>query len=89
VSVLVFDDVNQDKPTWDNSIGAILGQYGRLYPIMWRFGLDSHDSVKQNAEQIKVVLERSMDDPFHMPVTRDLSKSRRALILKWMESGMP
>jgi hypothetical protein len=30
-----------------------------------------------------------MDDPFHMPVTRDLSKSRRALILKWMKSGMP
>lgn len=89
VSVLVFDDVDQDKPTWENSIGSILGQYGRLYPIMWRFGLDSHDSVKQNAEQIKVVLERSMDDPFHMPVTRDLSKSRRALILKWMNSGMP
>jgi hypothetical protein len=89
VSVLVFDDVDQDKPTWENSIGAILGQYGRLYPIMWRFGLDSHDSVKQNAEQIRVVLERSMDDPFHMPVTRDLSKSRRALILKWMKSGMP
>ncbi|MDH5670684.1 MAG: hypothetical protein OEZ06_00950 [Myxococcales bacterium] len=90
VSVLVFQNtVVQGEPTWANSIGEILGQYGRLYPIMARFGLTSHEQVKVNAEQIADVLERAYADPFHMPVTRDLSESRRQLILKWMASGMP
>ena len=89
VSVLVFDYVTQDNPTWDNSVGDILSQYGRLYPIMWRFGLDDYESVKVNSAQIRRVLERDMNDPLHMPVTRDLSDSRRAVILQWMDNGMP
>jgi hypothetical protein len=90
LSVLVFQNtVAKGQPTWDNSIGEILGQYGRLYPIMSRFGLTSHEQVKANAQQIANVLKRPYNDPFHMPVTRDLSESRRQLILKWMATGMP
>ena len=90
VSVLVFEHkVLSQPPTWENSIGAILGQYGRLYPIMSRFGLTSHEEVKTNHAQIAAVLKRPLNDAFHMPVTRDLSESRRQLVLRWMENGMP
>ncbi|MGH1343699.1 MAG: jacalin-like lectin [Nannocystales bacterium] len=89
VSVLVFEQTTAVNPTWEGSIQTILGQYGRLYPIMSRFGLDDYESVRTNAEQIRAVLERPITDPFHMPVTRDLSESRRQLIYTWMDAGMP
>ncbi|MEY4581264.1 MAG: hypothetical protein RL701_5967 [Pseudomonadota bacterium] len=90
ISLLVFENkVVSVTPTWANTIGEILSQYGRLYLIMSRFGLADHEQVKLNHEQIAAVLKRPLNDPFHMPVTRDLSESRRQLILKWMQSGMP
>ncbi|MCZ6802551.1 MAG: DUF1843 domain-containing protein [Proteobacteria bacterium] len=89
VSVLVFEKKEVSNPVWTNCIDKILGQYGRLYPIMSRFGLDDYDSVKTNAAQIREVLERPITDPFHMPVTRDLSESRRQQVFTWMDSGMP
>jgi len=89
LSVLVFEQTVVASPTWDEDVQSILGQYGRLFPIMSRFGLDNYASVRANAAQIRSVLERPITDPFHMPVTRDLSESRRQLIYSWMDAGMP
>jgi hypothetical protein len=33
-----------------------------------------------------VALERPIDHPSHMPVTRDLSDGKRALLLKWLRN---
>jgi hypothetical protein len=89
ISVLMFENTQQSAPTWANCVGAIFAQYGQLYPIMARFGLTSHEQVKTNSEQIGNVLKRAYNDPLHMPVTRDLSESKRQIILKWMANGMP
>ena len=89
VSVLVFENKEVKIPVWTNCIDKILGQYGRLYPIMSNFGLDDYDTVKEKHVQIRNALERPITDPFHMPVTRDLSESRRQQIFTWMDIGMP
>lgn len=76
--------------TWDNSIQYILGQYGKLYPYMANFvDLGDYDSVKLHHRHIQGVLETELSNPSHMPVTRDLSASRRALVLGWIANGMP
>ena len=77
------------KVTWDNGIGAILQQFGYLYPVMDRIGLSNHDKVRQNREQIKNVLSLPISHPLHMPVTRDLSLLKRKLIIDWLDAGAP
>ncbi|HLT38048.1 MAG TPA: hypothetical protein VK034_17300, partial [Enhygromyxa sp.] len=90
VSVQVYQQATAPQPvTWTNTIAEILGQYGMLYPIMSNIGLNDYDSVVRNHAMIKTVLSRSMLDPLHMPVTRDLSDSRRKLVLDWIDAGMP
>lgn len=75
--------------TWNNGVRDILAQYGKLYPIMSRFELGNYQSVKKNADAIRHVLELDMNAPLHMPVTRDMSSSRRNIIFDWMDNGMP
>ena len=89
LSFQVYEQVEVANPTWANSIGSILGQYGQLYPVMAAFGLGNQASVIKNHEIIRKVLKLDFPDPLHMPVTRDMSESRRNLILQWMDDGMP
>ena len=89
VSVQIYQDTQITNPTWANGIGEILTQFGRLYPVMATFGLSDHESVKKNSAMIRHVLELEIEQPLHMPVTRDLSDSRRRIILNWIDSGMP
>lgn len=90
VSVLVFTQYAiPEHPTWDNSIRYILPQYGKLYPIMSRFGLNDYDSVVNYAQSIADVIRRPLTDPLHMPVIRDLSPHRTEAILKWIDAGKP
>jgi hypothetical protein len=76
-------------PTWDGDIHDILSQYGKLYPIMSRFGLQSYESVVKNAGAIRTVLEKPIEDALYMPVIRDLSYDRLQLVLYWMDNNMP
>ena len=76
-------------PTWDGEIRDILAQYGKLYPIMSRFGLQSYESIVMNKDQIKNALTQPIEAPLHMPVTRDLSQDRLQLILTWMNNNSP
>ncbi|MCG8460520.1 MAG: hypothetical protein MI919_29920 [Holophagales bacterium] len=89
LSVQIYQDTQIVEPSWKNGIGEILTQYGRLYPIMTQIGLSDHETVQQNAGMIQHVLSLPMTDPLHMPVTRDLSASRRQLILDWLATGAP
>jgi hypothetical protein len=89
INVHVYQDQPTEvNPTWDGEIKQILSQYGKLYPIMTRFGLGDYESVKANSAAIATVFKKPMGDAIHMPVTRDLSISRCDLILKWIDSGM-
>lgn len=89
VSIQVYEQTVIENPTWENGIDKILSQFGRLYPVMAAFDLGDHASVKKNCPIIRSVLELEMQQPLHMPVTRDLSDSRRHLIFNWMDAGMP
>ncbi|UTH73781.1 hypothetical protein [Chromobacterium sp. IIBBL 290-4] len=68
--------------TWED-VQPILQQYANLYPVMSQglFDFSKKEQADANAFILKFVLEKPMDDPDQMPVTRDLSSSkRRALI---------
>ncbi len=90
VSVQIYDQHPiTGTPTWENGIGAILTQYGMLYPIMGRFQLWTYEGVKQNRDKIERVFRTDFSQPLHMPATRDMSAIRRDLILQWFDAGMP
>ena len=91
---LISVQIYQDQPdgsrvTWDGCVRDVLAQYGKLYPVMSRFGLGDYVSVKRNRAKIRAVLAKDMVDTLHMPVTRDMSTSRTEMILKWFDNGMP
>ena len=89
LSVQVYQEQSYtDNPTWNADVSTVLAQYGWLYPVMGRFDLGNYDSVKKYAAPIRQVLEAAYGDPNYMPVTRDLSASRLAMILKWFDNGM-
>lgn len=89
VSIHVYEDTAIEHPSWGHGIEAILTQYGQLYPIMTNMGLSDHQMVRQNAGMIAQVLALPMEAALHMPVTRDLSESRRKIILGWLSDGAP
>ena len=91
LSVRVFDrHPLPDQPTWKEQVGPILQQYARLFPYMKRLlDLGDYPSVQQNREMLKYFLTLPETHPGYMPVTRDLSRDKRALILKWIDNGAP
>ena len=46
--------------------------------------LGDYDSVVRHLDILKLAFSLPMSDPNHMPVTRDLSDDKRAIILKWL-----
>jgi len=68
----------------------VLGRYKKLYPFMLNFvDLGSYRSVEDNAAAIQRASALPMADPAHMPVTRDLSDSKRRMIFDRFAAGMP
>jgi hypothetical protein len=92
ISALVFGPVDvPEKPTWNADVLPILQQYANLYPIMSKrlLRLDDYETVVQNLRILQFAFSLPIADPNHMPVTRDLSDGRRAVILKWMAEAGP
>jgi hypothetical protein len=77
-----------DTPVWETDVLPIFAQYMKLYPFMKaRMDLTDEKTVKSNASVIENMLTLPMTDPRFMPVTRDLSSSRLATILKWLQQN--
>jgi hypothetical protein len=96
ISVLVFSPFQTPaKPAWFPDIAPILQQYGNLYPIMSKHLVDLGDyaSVVKHLKILELAFSLPIEDPNHMPVTRDLSDSKRDMILTWMKTpgadGLP
>jgi len=88
ISVLVHDSYEK-APTWAN-IQPILQQYAKLYPFMDSiFQLDDPVVIRQNIAAFERVLNIPISDPRYMPVTRDMSRDKRQLILEWLNLGAP
>ncbi|HVQ36444.1 MAG TPA: hypothetical protein VMS31_02870 [Pyrinomonadaceae bacterium] len=88
LSVLVFDTYAEDA-TWPN-IQPFMMQYATLYPFMDTiFMLSDPEVYQQNIAAFKGVLSSPITDPRYMPVTRDMSRDKRALLLAWLDAGAP
>lgn len=86
IAVRVFDPHSREG-TWAN-VGPILATYGRVYPRMGFLAVPA--AVKGLLAAFpKLLLERPLEDPRYMPVTRDLSRDKRAALLAWLEAGAP
>ena len=74
-----------EAPTWAD-VQPLLTQFGRLYPVMASrlVDLSSESDVLANAALMQLALSLPLEDPNHMPVTRDLSTGNRDLILAWL-----
>jgi hypothetical protein len=74
------------SPTWDPDIVGVLRQFGNLYPIMSKglFNLSDAATVQANARLLHFAFTRPIEDPNHMPVTRDLSQAKREMIVAWL-----
>lgn len=72
-------------PIWDD-ISEIMIQYANLYPIMSKYlvNLANPADLKMKKDILIFAFSRDINDAMHMPVTRDLSKTKRQTILKWL-----
>lgn len=92
ISLLAFDRVTVPAhPAWYPDIQPILQQYANLYPIMSRHLIDlgDYDSVVEHVRILDMAFALPQSDPNHMPVTRDLSDAKRAMILRWLRQPGP
>ena len=96
ISVLAFSPFQTPKaPTWFADIRPVLTQYGNLYPIMSKHLVDLSDygSVVRHLKILRLAFSLPIEDPNHMPVTRDLSEAKRDMILGWIDNpgadGLP
>lgn len=77
-----------DQPKWSD-IQETMQQFSNLYPIMSKYLVDlgDRDAVLEKKEILLFAFSQDIDSPIYMPVTRDLSESKRLTILKWLESN--
>lgn len=77
------------KPTWAD-VQPILQQYANLYPVMSQglFDFSKQEQADANAFIMHFVFNKHIDDPDYMPVTRDLSASKRKMLLDYFAGVM-
>jgi hypothetical protein len=92
VSVKIFNTVTiPDNPTWTD-IFPILNQFRWLYPVMADvvgIDLSDYESVKKNKAAIRERIQLPFDDTGYMPITRELSRDKTQIIVKWIDNGCP
>jgi hypothetical protein len=84
------------NPTFAN-VRPILEEYNKVYPFMKaRLNLESHAAIDGyrkgfagDPDRLKLMIGLSEDDPRYMPVTRDLSRDKRKVLLDWLNRGAP
>jgi hypothetical protein len=91
----VYEVFKPDKPlawfgTDRGSIQPIFQQYANLYPVMRRFlDLSSYEDVCRHLDMLALAFYLPVDDPNAMPVTRDLSPTKRRAVLRWLRDRGP
>jgi hypothetical protein len=87
LSVLLFDAYTAPaNPTW-NDVSAIFGAYARMYPGMKsRFDISDQATVAGDPQAVLEHMDIPIEDPAYMPVTRDLSPAKVAMIVAWLKT---
>lgn len=89
VSVLRFQGYTAPAvPTWEQDVGPVLQAYARLYPGMESiFNIGNEALVSQYAPKLLARMNLAVfQDPIYMPVTRDLSPQKVAMIVAWLKT---
>lgn len=91
VSVLLWNAFKADEPpTWLGSLQPIFQQYANLYPAMDHFlNLADYEAVCATRELLLLGLRIDVGDPNAMPVTRELSTSKRQAMIRWLTEPGP
>ena len=93
IVILVWDNYTQKgaEPTWLDDVFPIFKQYANLYPVMADHFVDLADyyDVVNHRKAISGSMHFPMSHPNYMPATRDLSSSKRQVILEWLSKGKP
>lgn len=91
VTLKVFSDIPYNvgyRPfTWMDHVQPVLSQYARLYPQMKKVvDLGKYEDVvkPQMIRLLNFSLLLDFNHPNHMPVSRDLSAIKRAMIVEWL-----
>lgn len=88
VSALVWDAYAAPaQPAWED-VQPIFQQYCNLYPVMSRIvDLSDLQNVQAHRNILLLAFALPVEDANSMPVTRDLSPAKRAMILAWLRAG--
>jgi len=92
ISILAFSTPSYEAPyTWVDHVKPIFEQSHRLHYIM-RTILDMSNYTEvvlpHNIELLKKVFLKPTSDPNYMPTTRDLSPTKRQMILTWLDDPL-
>ena len=87
LSALVFSGYQASaNPTWLRDVQPIFQQYADLYPVMKPFiDLGDFGAVARMRKLLRNVFAAPITDANAMPVTRDLSAAKRAMLLAWLD----
>ena len=87
LSVLLFDAYTAPaNPTW-NDVSEVFGAYARMYPGMKsRFDISDQATVAGDPQAVLEHMDIPIEDPAYMPVTRDLSPAKVAMIVAWLKT---
>ena len=93
IVIKTYDHYEQkgEEPTWLDDVYPIFKQYAILYPVMTNNFVDLgnyYDVVKYKIA-IRESLKLPLAHPNHMPVTRELSTSKRQVIVNWLSQENP
>ena len=93
IAILGFSNVAYTEPyNWVDHVKPILAQYAQVVPIMSKIlDMGSYADVTKphNKELMILSLGLDIEDPGHMPTTRDLSPTKRDMILSWLSEDVP
>lgn len=86
--MLVHDEFTPVEPiAWWPTLQPVFQQYANLYPVMDLFlDLSDYESVSANRQLLRLAFGLEESNPNSMPVTRDLSRSKRAAIARWLDA---
>jgi len=90
IVIKVFDTrASVASPKWAD-VQDIFQEYARMYPSMKGIlDLGVQATVQAAKDRIKTTLSYPLTDPRYMPVSRDMSRDKKALILRWIAAGAP
>jgi hypothetical protein len=79
--------IDIEHPRWED-VQPILQQYANLYPVMSQgmFDFSKQEVADSAAFIMKFVFDKPDDDPDQMPVTRDLSSTKRRMLINYFSN---